>query len=130
MHFKVGYIHFDCRSLSFGAIASFIFWSVKKLHFWLKSWKLAMLFLTYLHENRVSHKTLGIQIALLRLLRRCTQKKIAKDLSFGANIDIQNHFAFLAVFAIFPPIFGPKLIGGKKNSSVHVFQNRFYQFFM
>ena len=67
---------------------------------------------TYLHENRVSNKTLGVQIGRLRQAKEIDSKKYTEDHSFWLNFAVQNH-PFLAIFGrfchtldIFMPILG------------------------
>ena len=59
-----------------------------------------MLCQTYLHENRVSDKTLGVQIALLRQAKEMDWEKNVDDHSFWLNFDVQNH-PFSAIFGHF-----------------------------
>ena len=65
MHFKDGFIHFDRRILSFGAILSDCFHHfiiVEKIEsFAENSEKGAIWFCSYIHENRVPYQSLGVQ---------------------------------------------------------------------
>ena len=75
-----------------------------------------MLCQTYLHENRVSDKTLGVQIAPLRQAKEMDWKKYAEDHYFWLNFAVQNlpFLAILGCFCHILDIFGPFL--GRKNS--------------
>ena len=112
MHFKVGLIHFDRRSFSFGAIASFIFWSVKKLHFWLRLLKRGRCYFRHISMKTESPiKLWGSKLLFSDRLSRWTRKKYAEDQSFWLNFAVQN-LPFLAIFGRFShilDIFGPFL---------------------
>ena len=66
MHFKIGFIHFDRRTLSFAAILrnqfDHILISEKIVFFRWKFWADTILFLSYVHEHSVS----ATEIAPLR----------------------------------------------------------------
>ena len=79
-----------------------------------------MLCQTYLHENRVSEKTLGVQIALVRQARETDSKKICRrpvllaEFCCTKSPFLGNFWPLLSYFGYFWAIFGqiPCMLNG------------------
>ena len=107
VHFKVIFIPFYHRTLSFGAFLSDRFVHIligEKIAFLAEIVeKGAMLFQTYLHENRVADKNFGDQIAPLRQAKEMDPKKMQKTSPLGQILlyKITLFWQFLGIFGYF-----------------------------